>query len=51
MYKSFINFRYIGKYTNWPVVSFFSVGLSFLYLGMTSVLKHSGKIPMTVQLL
>ena len=46
MHKSLINFRSTGKYTNGPVVSF-SVGLSLLYVGMTSeVLKYSGKIPM-----
>ena len=38
MHKSFINFRYIRKYTNGPVV--FSVGLSFFCVGKTSaVLK------------
>ena len=38
MHKSFINFRYIRKYTNGPVV--YSVGLSFFCVGKTSaVLK------------
>ena len=32
MHKSFINFRYIGKYTKQPVVSF------------SVVLRHSGKL-------
>ena len=35
------SFRYIGKYTNRPVLSF-SVGLSFLGITLV-VLKHSGK--------